>query len=51
MHVDQAKKTVGDYSYFIRDKVGHGSSSEVFRGVSLKNGNLFDIQARLLRLR
>lgn len=36
MHVDQTKKIIGEYSFFLRDKLGSGSSSEVFRGLSLK---------------
>jgi hypothetical protein len=51
MHIDHAKKIVGDYSYLLRDKLGRGSSSEVFRGASLKNGTIFDIQAKPWLLR
>lgn len=41
MNIEQAKKIIGDFSYLLRDKLGQGSSSEVFRGTSLKNGTSF----------
>lgn len=36
MRTTQTKKTIGDYSFFLKDKIGSGSSSDVFRGLSLK---------------
>jgi hypothetical protein len=49
MNVDQTKKIVADYSFYLRDKLGCGSSSEVYRGLSLKTSTPKPIQAKQLQ--
>jgi hypothetical protein len=49
MNVNQTKKIVNEFSFFLRDKIGSGSSSDVFKGISVKTGILCFIQAKQLQ--
>lgn len=33
MSFENSKKTIGNYSYFVSDKIGDGCSSDVFKGI------------------
>jgi hypothetical protein len=51
MNIDQTKKVISGYSYFLREKIGRGSSSEVFRGTCQKTCLFFYYLAEIVAIK